>query len=369
MTFAFSLILTLYCAMLVAFLIGWVKVRRQTMPRRSESPPPVSVVVAVRNETQNIQNLIQLLTTQAFPKGRVEVILVNDHSTDETAALARRSAEGFSHVQILDLPEGKEGKKAALQYGIERATFEVIATTDADCTFSKNWLTCVSSYFELAENKMVLGVVKLSDGNSFFSQLQVTELVSLAGSTAASVGFNHPIMCNGANLTFRKSVFEEVGGYDDNMAIPSGDDEFLMRKIRARYPQGIRFLNYYEAVVSTPPQKTLGDLIQQRLRWAGKWKHNSDPLTKSLAVFILLAQVSFVAIFFGLVTGKWSAVALIVPKIFLEGVLIYWVGRFLDVRFDVPSFILLQIAYPFYVLGVGIVSLFSSYRWKGRNYR
>ena len=225
MTAVFSLILSFYCLLVVAFLVGWVRIRRQPMPQRSASPSAVSVVVAVRNEEENVQTLIRDLSAMAYPREKFEVIIVNDHSTDATAEKARLSLNEFSNARLFDLPDGKQGKKAALQLGIEHARFGVIATTDADCTASKNWLTCLSSYFEWPDTQMLIGAVKLSGGDSFFSKLQVMEFVSLAGSTAASVGLGHPVMCNGANLAFRKEVFAEVGGYEGNLSIPSGDDE------------------------------------------------------------------------------------------------------------------------------------------------
>ncbi len=369
MTAVFSLILSLYVVLLVLFLIGWVRVRRQIMPVPSLSPPSVSVVVAVRNEEDNIQAVLRDLSGMAFSKERFEVIIVNDHSTDKTAEIARQLIEGIPNGWLLELPIGREGKKAALQMGIEHARFNIIATTDADCTLSKNWLTCLSFYFESSETKMLVGAVKLVGGNSFFSRLQIMEFLSLVGSTASSVGLGHPIMCNGANLAFRKEVFVEVGGYEGNLAIASGDDEFLMRKIVSRYPKGICFLNYYEAVASTHVQKTVHDFFHQRLRWAGKWKHNTDLMTRSIALYILIAQVAFAALIMKNILAPEASIGLVILKVSVEGVFIFWVGRFLDRKFDLVAFMTLQIIYPMYVAGVGLLSIFSAYAWKNRNYK
>ena len=369
MTAAFTLILSFYLLLLLVFLIGWVRVRRQIMPVPSPSPPSVSIVVAVRNELDNIKAVIGDLSGMAFPSERFEVIIVNDHSTDRTAEMARQLIEGIPNSRLLELPIGREGKKAALQLGIEHARFGIIATTDADCALSKNWLRCVSSYFESYETKMLVGAVKLVGDRTFFSRLQDVEFLSLVGSTASSVGLGHPIMCNGANLAFRKEVFTEVGGYYDNLVIASGDDEFLMRKIFNRYPKGIRFLNYYEAVVSTQMQKTVHDFLHQRLRWAGKWKHNTDLVTQFIAVFILIAQLSFLALLFKNILAPAATIGFVIAKVFMEGVFIFWIGRFLHRRFDVLAFVTLQLIYPIYVAGVGLFSIFSAYAWKSRNYK
>ncbi len=369
MTVVFSLILSLYCLLLLVFLFGWIMVRRQSMPVKGNSPPGISVVVAVRNEEENIQTLLHDLSAIVYPAERFEVIIVNDHSTDATMGKAKSLIRHLPTARLFDLPEGMEGKKQALSLGIEAARFEIIATTDADCRFSRNWLTCLSLYFEQDATKMLVGAVKLTADNSFFSRLQVTEFASLVGSTAAAIGLGHPILCNGANLAFQKSVFKEVQGYDGNLQIASGDDEFLMRKINHRYPGGIKFLNYYEAVVSSHAQKTIQDFFQQRLRWAGKWKHNTDSMTQLLAVFIFASHLAFAGLVINNFFGLDKTLGLVIGKLFLEGVFIFWVGHFLDRRFDILAFLSLQIIYPVYVTTIGVFSLFRSYRWKNRNYK
>jgi biofilm PGA synthesis N-glycosyltransferase PgaC len=369
MTAAFALILSLYCLLILSFLYGWIRVRRQTMPLRGRTLPGISVVVAVRNEENNIHRLLHDLSCIAYPPGKFEVIVVNDHSIDGTAEKAAGRLEEFPMGKLIELPVGKMGKKEALTFGIENARYEIIATTDADCRFSKNWLTCISHLFESEETKMVAGAVKLSGDRSLFTRMQTTDFFALIGSAAAAIGLGYPVMCNGANLAFRKSAFLEVKGYKGNFNVASGDDEFLMRKVFAAYPKGIKFLNYYEAVVTTRPQKTLREFVQQRLRWAGKWKFNTDIWTQMLAVFILLSHVSFAGLVIHNLTAPDDTAWLLASKTFLEGVFIFWISRFLERKFDILAFILLQVVYPFYVLSIGVLSLYSGYEWKARNYK
>jgi len=361
-------ILSLYICLVIALLIGWVRIRRFPMPPRTAKPPGVSVVVAFRNEAQNLETVIRDLAGSAFPSGNFEVILVDDHSEDNSADIVNRLREVYPPLKLLRLPEGANGKKAALQLGIENSRFGIIATTDADCRLSKNWLTCVASYFEDERTKLLLGPVKLSDEGKLFGKLQVLEFVSVAGTTAATVGLGHPVMANGANLAFRKEVFEEVDGYHDNISVASGDDEFLMRKIFARYPKGVRYLNYYEAAVTTRPQPDMKSFVYQRMRWAGKWRHNSDWVARSLAAFILFAQLSSLGLLVANIIDPNATGALVAIKILVEGVFIAWMARFLDRPFSATAFLIIQLFYPFYVLIVGVGSLFLSYQWKGRKY-
>ena len=138
---------------------------------------------------------------------------------------------------------------------------------------------------------MVFGGVKL-EGSSFFSALQSHEFLSLIGTGAATLWYGLPSMCNGANLAFRKAIFFEVGGYANNLHIPSGDDEFLMRKIFQLFPEGIQFVSDSDAVVSTPASLALKEFVHQRVRWAGKWKHNVSSWNAVVAIFIFCFQLS-----------------------------------------------------------------------------
>ncbi len=364
----FNSILGAYCLLVFTLLVGWVRIRRQHMPPRKPDGPRISLIIALRNEQENVEELVRDLSVISYTPGRFEVILVNDHSDDATLSTLSALTEKIPFIRVLDLQGPAAGKKSALLLGINNAKFEIIATTDGDCRFSKNWLSCVASYYNEESTKMVTGGVKLAGGDTFFSRLQKMEFISLVGTTAAAIGLEHPVMCNGANLSFRKEIFFEVKGYDGNMDIASGDDEFLMRKIHGRYPEGVRFLNYYEAVVISKPQKTPAALFNQRLRWAGKWRHNSDVYAQLLAAFVLFAQLTFLVVIFRNLFSLYGGLGYLVIKIFLEGIFLFWVGRFLDRGFDVVSFLALQILYPFYVIAVGVSSFFLPYTWKARNY-
>ena len=277
--------------------------------------------------------------------------------------------QGLSNFVLVHLQEKAEGKKQALQIGISQSKFNVIATTDADCIAPLDWLSYLSLFFENEETKMLVGAVRLSGGHSFFSRLQTMEFSSLVGTAAAAIGLGHPVMSNGANLAFRKEVFETVDGYEGNIQIPSGDDEFLMRKIINRYPKGIVFMNFPESTVSSQPQPSIHDFFYQRLRWAGKWKHNSDVLTRMLAVFILMSQIAFTALMIKDIFHPDMTIALLFFKILVESIFVFVVIRFLGLRFDWLGFIMLQIIYPVYVTGIGLLSLGWSYQWKRRNYK
>jgi len=128
------------------FLYGWFRIK----PFRTKlhRPVPVSVIVAVRNEEENIKTLLESIGRQDYPRHLVEVILVNDHSSDNTLEVLKE----YTWVKVISL-ENKFGKKEAIKSGIENARNELIVTTDADCVLPVNWLATYAAYFEANKSR------------------------------------------------------------------------------------------------------------------------------------------------------------------------------------------------------------------------
>jgi len=354
-----------YFIFLILLMVGWQKAisRKQVEPREDF----VSVVVAVRNEESIISNLIESFGRQGYPKNKFEIILVNDHSTDQTETEIVKLIAQYSVLSIIKTNSIGVGKKKAITTGVAAAHGEIILTTDADCTLPVDWISGMRKAF-IQETQMVIGAVKISTDKTFFSKIQALEFSSVIGSGIALLGWNKPIMCNGASLAFRKKTFFEVGGYEGNFQIPSGDDEFLMRKISQRFPNSIRVVANPECVVATTPQKSIHDFVHQRLRWAGKWKANDSAFAKFVALFVLIFQISWLFSLGYLIFNSTSIdiYPIIGFKVGLELIFLWRVSRFLRQPFNWIAFLVLQMLYPIYVICSGLLSQIKSYRWKDR---
>jgi poly-beta-1,6-N-acetyl-D-glucosamine synthase len=366
MTTFFIIVFILYCVGVLVLAFGWAHLSDSTKSPAAGRDRFISVIIPFRNEMFNIPSLMKSLYAQNY-KEEFEVILVDDHSDDDSLLILKKNLTG--KFKLVQLPDGRQGKKAALHFGIQQASGEVIVTTDADCEAPQEWLRKINQHFEREETKMVVGPVRLQPSNSILSQMQALEFSSLIGVSGATIGLGNPTMCNGANLAFKKSAYQEVNGYVGNEEIPSGDDEFLMRKIATRWKNSILFLNDSQAVVYTSPPKSLVAFIQQRLRWAGKWKHNSSSFTQLVALVILFFNLSFI-VFFGwcsVGTPPWkTGVALWMLKMFAEILFLFPVSSFLSLRWRWLSFFALQFTYPFYAVFIGVLSQIKGYQWKNR---
>jgi biofilm PGA synthesis N-glycosyltransferase PgaC len=357
------IIFGLYFIAVLALLYGWEK----AWARPSRAPivhQSIAIIVPIRNEAKNVLGIISSISSQQYPADKLQVIFVNDHSTDNTAVVFKATAP--AHFLLSNLPEGSSGKKAAIAHGVELATGNIIAITDADCEHHPIWLQTINAQFVDSETQLVVGPVAIQS-TRFFSSLQVIEFSSLIGSGAALLQWGVPAMANGANLAFKREAFLKVNGYQGNEQIASGDDEFLLRKINHMYPNGICFNNNLNSVVRTEAQPSIHAFIQQRIRWASKWKHNTSWLSKIIAVAVFLFQVAFVSLVIAVIQCPIRPLQLILlAKIALDGIFLWRVSFFLKSKFSFIPFLLLEFIYPIYVIIIALLSQVVPYSWKGR---
>lgn len=361
--------LSLYVIFLLVLFIGWSRISSQEVSF-IEPNYKYSIVVAFRNESENLWALIESIKGLDFPKSAYELILVNDHSTDNFQDTLSALDLGDLVVKQYNLSDA-HGKKKALAMGIAMAVGDVILTTDADCELPANWLKIYAYYFERLQAAFVFGGVSLRGNNTMFSRLQQIEFSSLIGSGAATLALGFPSMCNGANLGYKKEVFDEVGGFEDNKDIPSGDDEFLMHKIYKKYPDNVFFIKNTQSVVTTGVNQSWKAFFNQRKRWASKWKWYKSWSNSMLAVLVLLFHVCVIASYAYLIFNAlyFSLLTLLFIKVIMEGIFLQHICKTLGNKFYILPFLILQIVYPFYVVVFGLSANFGNYQWKGRKHR
>lgn len=335
----------------------------------SNSNPIVSIIIPARNEEQNIAACLKDIFAQEYPHENYEVILVNDHSEDKTRLRAEEIGRGQPNFLLIDLDE-KQGvayKKAAVAKGIEASRGEIILVSDADCRMGPHWLTSILAYFK-AEVGMVSGPVLL-ESETVFGDFQALEFMGLIAVGGGSIAGGSPNMCNGANLAYRKEVFEQVGGFSGIDEIASGDDELLMHKIVDETEWKVAFAKSQEAIVRTAAHKSWRAFRDQRLRWVSKSTHyQQSKITRTLILSylaILGLPLLFVSSFFAPELWVFFGISLGL-KVLAEATILRAAALFFDklplLRWLLPE----QIAHIGYVLWVGIAGNRKSYIWKGR---
>lgn len=355
-----------YLLGLLLIVRAWASLNHQQVV---EVTLPVSVLVPFRNEEQHLERLVEALNRQLYQD--FEVVFINDHSTDPSEQLLNNllSSVGFNY-QLLSLTD-TSGKKAALSRGVSMAKGEVILTTDADCVFEKNWISRMTSPFIDESILMASGPVKLT-GKSLFQKWQQMEFSVLIATGATGIAWEKPSMANGANLAYRKSVFESLYGFRGVDAIASGDDELLMMKVHEKYPGSIKFVKHTDALVTTEAMASWKDFRNQRLRWAGKWRYGNrkSSVVGALAVFIFNLSVLLLPVLGFTGSLAWRQVlTFVLVRLLAELGLVLFLSRFFRSKILMIPFLLHQILYPFYAIYFGVAANFGSFRWKGRTYK
>jgi glycosyltransferase involved in cell wall biosynthesis len=372
--------ITLFFLFAYGFLIefyrrSWHRVPSFEVPDSlSHSEPEfVSVIVPARNEEKNIGKCLQSLIMQVYPKDRFEIIVVDDHSTDQTASIVQH----FNHpsVKLIRLENEINGralnsyKKKALESAIAVAKGEWILTTDADCILPVHWIQFMASMYHQQQAAFIAAPVKIAAKSSLLSVFQCLDFVSLQGITAASIYRKIHAMCNGANLGFQKKIFFEVDGFRGIDQIASGDDMFLMSKISKRYPHNIFFMKSRDAIVVTESVETWRAFLQQRIRWASKTGWYEDRAITPILFFVWTLNAS---ILFFLIASIWNPVQLFyffslwLAKTLFEFPFVFTIARFFEQQQLMRFFFFLQPLHIIYTVIAGTFGTFGSYQWKGR---
>lgn len=333
----------------------------------------VSVLVAFRDERAVLPDLLEALQAQSYP--HFQVILADDGSTDGSGALAQswveRYPDRFRYLYV-ENTNRESPKKFALSRAMEGLQTDIILTTDADCTMGPQWVESMVGYFMEEQVKMVCGPVTFREEKNLFDHFQTLEFASLVGSGAAGLHRGKPSMCNGANLAYRYQAFKKAGGYAAHAHITSGDDEFLMHQFFEKNEASVRFAKSREALVHTLPQANPLAFLNQRKRWAGKWKHYqiSHPRNLALGIFffhLLWLLVPVIWYFEGRPATDLYLSAFVL-RAFGNMVFLRQVMEFLEKPFHTLHFMLLELLYSPYVVVFGLLANFGGYTWKGKHY-
>jgi cellulose synthase/poly-beta-1,6-N-acetylglucosamine synthase-like glycosyltransferase len=328
-----------------------------------------SIVISARNEAGFINQCLQSIINQNYDANQFEIIVINDHSTDDTLGILSQFNIQHStfNISIIDLADFDKiyNKKQAITKGIELAKFDYIILTDADCTRGNNWLKTINQFINISSAKMVYAPVEFAAKN-IFEKLQALEFAGLVGVGAAAMELKYPNMCSAANLIFEKKVFFEVNGYADNMHVISGDDEFLMHKIFKKYPNQVQFLHQKEAIVLTGANGTLSQLTEQRKRWVSK---STKYENRYITFILIMAYFYNISMVVNLFIDWHLAFHQIVFKTLIEGIFLVTILKLFGKTKLILLLPLAEIFHVLYVIIIGIWANFGTYNWKGRTHK
>jgi cellulose synthase/poly-beta-1,6-N-acetylglucosamine synthase-like glycosyltransferase len=353
-------------------------VRLKPFDAVTSSLPPVtffSVIIPARNESTYIRACLQSVVNNSYPGDLFEIIVVDDHSEDDTAQQVLELQSTYPQISLLRLQDYPDWvttqayKKKAIELAISKSKGSWIVTTDADGEVPVNWLLQFDNYIQKNEPVFVAAPVMYYSRGGLLQVFQQLDFMSLQGITAASVSAGFHSMCNGANLAYRKDIFWSVGGFAGHEHLASGDDMLLMHRIKASYPNQIGYIFSRDSMVLTEPAASWGMFFQQRIRWASKAESYREKKIFGvlLGVWLLnaaLAMGLLLVLFHQVNWMQWVIVVLI--KTIGELYFLTPVSRFFQAEAQMAYFPFLQPLHIVYTITAGWLGKFGSYQWKQR---
>lgn len=343
--------------------------RLQETSGKNENAGLISVIIPLRNESENIKSLCASLSSQSLAEDKYEIIFIDDNSNDDTyEKLLNYKPNNSKIIRVENGRDNQARKKKALIEGVINSGNPIIISTDADCSFYPRWLEVMLGYFD-EKTAIVAGPVELKSDEKLFSKIQRLEFAGLILTGAGLIGVNSPTICSAANFAYRKSVFEEVGGYNDQLGFSSGDDDLLLQKVASQTSYKIKFAFEREAMVTTKPRNSAGEFFQQRKRWASKslFYNNKKLVLKIILIFLFYVGLllQFIGgLFFDPVLFLTFGLSLLL-KIIIEYMVLNYGAKTLYQKEILHPFLFAEIIQIPYIIAAAIGGLFGNFKWKG----
>ena len=377
-----SIIFFIYLITIGVFAFGYGRIKEFVF-KEFDVETKFTIVIPFRNEAENLPKLLTSIHSLDYPTTQVEFLFVDDASTDNSVHLINRHFEhngkvlGRNSTQpnisiIKNVRVSNSPKKDAITTALKVSTNEWIITTDADCILPKKWLKTIDNFIQQNDCNFVVAPVTYIVNKSLLQQFQLLDFLSLQASTISGFGLGNPFLCNGANLAYKKTVFEKVNGFNNNNAIASGDDIFLLEKFLQFDASKVAYLKSQKAIVKTFPVNTFNDLLHQRVRWASKTANYNLLFGKLIGVLVLVGNsiiaLSPILIFYEVISIT-TVISYFLMKLLFDYILLEKISNFYNQKSSFLSYLCSSILYPYFILLVALKSLFSDYKWKGRTFK
>ncbi len=255
---------------------------------------PVSVVITSKDDYYYLKKHLPLILNQDYPD--YEVILVNDHSDDETEDYLKQLSDQYPHLKVVNMSFSVSfypGKKFPLSIGIKSAKNELLLLTDADChVTSRNWIRNMQQGFD-DSTQIILGYgpYQAQKGllNTFIRYYSFFTAMQYLSFAVAKM----PYMGVGRNLAYRKSLFYKNNGFISHYKVPSGDDDLFINETANK--TNVKICIDADSFTYSEPKTTFAQWINQKRRHLSTGK-----LYKSKHQFLLSLYPFSLLVFYGL---------------------------------------------------------------------
>lgn len=271
---------------------------------------PISIIIAARNESDNLYDNLPFILTQDYPE--FEVIIVNNQSVDESAWLLKALCLQHKNLKVVEIGKNKHllpGKKLPITLGVKAAKYEKMVFTDADCKPASNqWLRIMSETFT-ENHQIILGYAPYFRTKGIINRIIRYDTAFIGASYLSFALAKIPYMGVGRNLAYTKKVFESVRGFKSHYSLPSGDDDLFIQEAAVNQNYTIQISP--ETFCYSKASETWKGWVRQKTRHystSSRYKVIKKALLGIYPISLLLAWLTFVILLFN---AKWFAISLI----------------------------------------------------------
>ena len=324
-----------------------------------EPLPGISIVVASRNELENLKKLVPLLMEQDHPE--YEVIIVNDRSEDGTIEYLNTLVNKYDNLKttnVNDLPRHISGKKYAITLGVKAAKYSQVLLTDADCLpFSSSWASYMSRGFNKGAG-IILGFSnyrKLPGLLNYFIRFETLVTgIEYLGAAANKL----PYMGVGRNLAYKKDLFMENKGFFGYQELIGGDDDLFVNKNATS--RNTIAVGGAHARTESNPKTSWAEFWQQKSRHLYIGKFYSFKSKLALAIFNISWIFTWILGIWCILVGinmYWVLYGLLLRELFLLMTFILATKK-LGISFGIGGVIFVDLIFVVYYIFAGIKALF-----------
>ena len=328
--------------------------------------PRVSILIAARDEAATIGRCLRAIRALHYPPELVDVLVGNDGSTDDTAAVAEAAMRGYAgSFRVLDIQENlgtARGKANVLAHLARAATADFFFITDADIAVPATWLSGLLAHLTPGVGS-VTGLT-LVTGPRLFHRLQGLDWLLSLGLVQVVTDLGRPVTAMGNNMLVTRAAYEATGGYE---VLPfSVTEDFELFK--ALLAQGFGYRNLFrpDILAESLPMYSWRGLLHQRRRWL----RGVEQLPRWLQLCLgLYGSFYLVLLALAVGAGPGGALGVWVAKAGMQGVLasvcFRRVGRRPPLEL-LPLFELYTVALTVSLVLFRLLPL--RFEWKGRQY-
>ncbi|MGC8568394.1 MAG: glycosyltransferase [Nitrososphaeria archaeon] len=232
---------------------------RKSKPDPVDDPVGLSIIIPAKNEERTLERAVESILRADYPKNKLEIIIVEDGSTDRTLNVAKELESRYGGlVKVYSLTSNKERKAGALNFGIKVSRFDNLVFVDADAVIDRDYLIKASNAmkkYDVATGLTGVNAVK-HNWLTFMNELE-SDVMNYIIAGSYKLGLPPPI--NGYSLVIKKSLLDRVGAFKNSI---TEDIDLWARLVFNKIKIG-----YFRSKVHVMPPLTLREFFVQRLRW------------------------------------------------------------------------------------------------------